>query len=66
VWFSRCGLRLDTLAAIEKSGQQPEEFLTRHVSGDWGEVLPEDIKENDFSLKHRFRILCAYYTRASV
>jgi hypothetical protein len=59
-------LRLGTLAAIEKPGQQPEDFLTRHVSGDWGEVLPEDIKQNDFSLKHGFRLLCAYHARASV
>jgi hypothetical protein len=26
------------LAAIEKPGQQPEDFLARHVSGDLGEV----------------------------
>jgi hypothetical protein len=31
------------LAAIEKSGQQPGDFLTRHVNGDWGDVPPEDI-----------------------
>jgi hypothetical protein len=52
------------LAAIEKSGQQPGEFLARHVSGDWGEVPPEDIKENEFSLKHGFRLLSAYRTSA--
>jgi hypothetical protein len=28
------------LAAIEKSGQQPGNFLTRHASGDWEEVPP--------------------------
>jgi hypothetical protein len=26
------------LAAIEKSGQQPGEFLARHVNPDWEEV----------------------------
>lgn len=52
------------LAAIEKSGQQPGEFLARHVNGDWGDVPPEDIKENQFSLKHGFRLLSAYYTSA--
>ena len=52
------------LAAIEKSGQQPGEFLARHVSGDWGEVPPEDIKENELSLHHGFRLLSAYHTSA--
>jgi hypothetical protein len=31
------------LAAIEKAGQQPGDFLTRHVNVDWGDVPPEDI-----------------------
>ena len=52
------------LAALEKTGQQPGDFLSRHVSGDWGEVPPEDIKENEFSLKHGCRVLSAYHTSA--
>ena len=40
------------LAALEKGGQQPGDFLARHVTGDWREVPPEDVKENEFSLKH--------------
>jgi hypothetical protein len=47
-----------------KPGQQPGDFLTSHVRDDWGEVPPEDIKENDFSLKHGFRLLSAYHTSA--
>jgi DNA invertase Pin-like site-specific DNA recombinase len=58
------GKQPGALDAIEKSGQQPRDFLTRHVSGDWGEVPPEDIKENQFSLKHGFRLLSAYRTSA--
>jgi hypothetical protein len=38
----------DSLAALEKAAQQPGDFLARHVSGDWGEVPPKDIKENEF------------------
>jgi len=34
------------LAAIEKAGQQPGEFLTRHVNGDWGDLDPHDLQEN--------------------
>jgi hypothetical protein len=52
------------LAALEKAGQQPGEFLARHASGDWREVPPEDIKENEFSLQHGFRLLSAYHTSA--
>jgi hypothetical protein len=50
------------LAVIEKSGQQSGDFLARHVSADWGEVPPEDIKENEFSLQHGFRLLSAFHT----
>jgi len=50
------------LAALEKACQQPGDFLARHVSGDWGEISPEDIKENQFSLKHGFRLLSTYHT----
>ena len=50
------------LAVLEKAGQQLGDFLARHVSGDWGEVPPEDIKENEFSLPHGFRLLSAYRT----
>ena len=52
------------LAALEKAGQQPGDFLARHASGDWGEVPPEDIKENEFSLRQDFRLLSAYRTIA--
>ena len=34
--------------------------LTRHVSGDWGDICPEDRTENQLSLEHGFRILSAY------
>jgi hypothetical protein len=52
------------LVALEKAGQQPGEFLARHAGGDWGEVPPEDIKENELSLQHGFRLLSAYRTNA--
>jgi len=48
------------LAALEKAGQQPVDFLARNANGDWGEVPPEDSKENQFSLNHGFRLLSAY------
>jgi hypothetical protein len=50
--------------ALEAAGQHPQEFLDRHVHGDWGEVPEADKQENDFSLQHGFRILSAYTTKA--
>ena len=48
--------------ALTESNQEPIEFLSRHVRGDWGEVCKEDADENNFSVKNGFRILSAYKT----
>jgi hypothetical protein len=50
------------LRALNDAGQEPLEFIQRHVSGDWGEVNEEDKQENEFSVTHGFRILSAYRT----
>jgi hypothetical protein len=52
------------LAALEKSGQSPTDFLSRHVTGDWGELSEDDRKENQFSLEKGFRLLSSYRTNA--
>jgi hypothetical protein len=52
------------LAALEKSGQNAMEFLSRHVTGDWGEIPEEDKKENQFSLEKGFRLMSSYRTTA--
>ncbi len=52
------------LAVLEKTGQNPMEFLSRHVTGDWGEIPEEDKKENLFSLEKGFRLLSSYRTTA--
>jgi hypothetical protein len=36
------------------------ELLTRHVTGDWGELSEEDKEENEFSVNRQLRILSAY------
>ncbi len=44
---------------------EPEEglrFLSRHVRGDWGDVPPEDARENTLSVRGGFRILSSYET----
>jgi hypothetical protein len=52
------------LAALRKAGQQPAEFLTRHVNREWCDLSAEDRKENDYSLERGFRLLSAYRTLA--
>ena len=35
-------------------------LLERHQSGDWGDVPPDDVRENEFSIRHGFRIISSY------
>lgn len=48
---------LRTLATV---GQDPGELLERHQSGDWGEVPPEDARENRLSVANGWRVLSSY------
>ena len=48
--------------ALQIAGQSATEFLRRHMSGDWGDLSDEDVKENEFSLKEGLRLLSAYQT----
>jgi hypothetical protein len=52
------------LTALEKAGQNAMEFLSRHVTGDWGNIPEEDHKENQYSLEHGLRLLSSYRTNA--
>ena len=53
------------LAALEKTGQTPMDFLSRHVRGDWGDLPEEDKAENQLSLEKGFRLLSSYRTNAN-
>jgi len=48
--------------ALQLAEQTASEFLRRHMSGDWGELSDEDIKENEFSLENGLRLLSRYET----
>ncbi len=48
------------LDALKEAGESPAYYLDRHITGDWGDVPPEDAQENELSLKEGFRILSAY------
>jgi hypothetical protein len=50
------------LAALETAGQAPYEFLVRHVCGEWGDLVEEDIRENERSLQEGHRLFSAYNT----
>ena len=48
------------LSLLAATATTPAELLDRHVSADWGEVPPEDARENERSLKYGFRIVSSY------
>lgn len=35
-------------------------YLARHQSGDWGNVPPEDARENELSVREGYRIMSSY------
>ena len=45
---------------LEEAGEDPLCYLTRHRSGDWGELDELDRRENELSLKHGGRLLSSY------
>jgi hypothetical protein len=54
---------LGALEALAGAGQSADEFLARHVVGDWGELDPDDKSLNDAALIDGSRILSTYQTR---
>ncbi len=48
------------LAAFFRNRAEPQEYLDRHLRGDWGNVPAVDAAENEYSVTHGFRILSSY------
>lgn len=48
------------LEAFQANNQTPDEFLGRHVKGDWGDLAEEDRQANDDALIDGSRILSSY------
>jgi hypothetical protein len=48
------------IEALRSAGQDPMEFLARHIVGDWGDLEEEDKQENELSVEQGYRILSAY------
>ncbi len=54
------------LEALQEAGQDPQELLSRHQHGDWGDMVEEDKRENDFSVNKELRIFSAYILSTGV
>jgi len=54
------------IEALEKAGQSPQEFISRHARLEQGELSAEDHRENLFSVDKYLRIFSAYKTTQGV
>ena len=45
---------------LEEASEDPLTLLSRHRSGDWGELDSHDRRENELSLKYGWRIVISY------
>ena len=49
------------LALIKHAGEDLlPALLERHISGDWGDVSPEDVRENKVSVRYGLRVISSY------
>jgi hypothetical protein len=48
------------MAAMIGSGDNPADYLARHLSGDWGELSPHDVAENEYAVSRELRIFSSY------
>jgi hypothetical protein len=48
------------LEVLAETGTDAQALLVRHQSGDWGEVPPEDARENRTSVERGFRVISSY------
>ena len=48
------------LELLEQNNRNPTEFLSRHISGDWGDLDAEDKQANEDAIQYGNRILSSY------
>jgi len=48
------------LALLHVTNSNPFALLARHVTGDWGEIDPEDVQTNEDAVVNGFRLLSVY------
>lgn len=54
------------LSALEAAAQNPGDFLSRHIAGDWGDICQEDQGLNEIALATGARILSVYTLKTGV
>ncbi|CAA9407870.1 MAG: hypothetical protein AVDCRST_MAG22-1664 [uncultured Rubrobacteraceae bacterium] len=59
-----CVATLGAIRALSEGGGDwrfnAAPLLVRHQDGDWGDVPPEDARENELSVREGFRIVSSY------
>jgi hypothetical protein len=58
--FPLCQIAITANASLRLSTEEVLSALKRHVSGDWGDLCPEDTMANDDALAHGGRLFSAY------
>ncbi len=48
------------LAVLARHGEEPGEYLARHLSGDWGDLCEFDRRENARALESGARLFSSY------
>lgn len=52
------------MAAFEEAGENPAPYLSRHLTGDWGDLDEFDKLQNESALENDYRILSAYHLKS--
>jgi len=60
ILFNSGSIRITRAAFEQLDENDVRKGLTRHLSGDWGDVCDEDRAENELSLREGFRLLSEY------
>jgi hypothetical protein len=48
------------LKLLMEAKEHPFDYLTRHASGDWGDLCAFDLRQNEIALREGLRILSSY------
>jgi hypothetical protein len=52
------------LKLLMEIGAHPFDYLARHATGDWGDLCPFDLRQNEIALRDGYRVLSSYETTA--
>lgn len=63
LYVGPCTLTIGAQEALQESEQTVEEFLDRHVRGDWGDISVEEAQQNYRNLELGYQVCSAYSTK---